>query len=772
MSLTRRQFVLAAAGLGAVVANGPGAVPAARAATAASAPLCIPALQQWTSAAGSYSFGAGSRIVTDAAYVGQLAGEAALFAADLGLLTGRSIASATGSAASVGTGDIFLTLGSTDAGLGTEGYTLAVGASVTVQARAAAGVFYGTRTLLQLLRQSASIPAGTARDEPDSVERGLMVDVGRKYFSVAWLQNQIKDMAYAKLNYLHLHFSDNLGFRLESSSHPEIVSAQYYTKQQITDLIGLAAAHHITIVPEIDMPGHMDTILTAHPELKLKAADGSTPDGSNIDLSNPAAYQLMKDLITEYLPLFPAPYWHLGADEYGADYNSFPQLQAYARQQYGAGATAKDVYYGFVRWADAIVRAGGKTMRMWNDGIKSGDGTIPVAADITVDYWYDYGLTPQQLMDAGHPVNNSSWTPTYYVLGGAVPDTTFMYEQWNPGIFQGNATVTDPARVLGSKIHVWCDNPTAQTEQQVAGGIFAPLRTLAQQTWGSPHPVTTFGDYQTVIATMGRVPGWPVDVPAGDLALNRPTTASSVETAAFPALYATDGSYGTRWSSLYSDPQWLQVDLGAPYRVTGAKLSWETAYAKAYQVQVSDDAANWTTIYATTNGPGGTEQIGGLDGAGRYVRVLGTQRATSWGYSLWEFEVHGTPDLALGQPATASSVESGLSWLAPSFAVDGSSGTRWSSDYADPQWLQVDLGVERTVNEVRLLWEAAYAKAYQIQVSGDAVTWTTIYSTTNGPGGAERLTGLNGAGRYIRVLGTQRATNWGYSLWEFQVYGS
>ncbi|MEZ0068329.1 hexosaminidase [Streptacidiphilus sp. MAP12-20] len=774
MSMTRRQFGIAATALLATT----GAVDLASAGTAravtaaATLPVTIPALQQWTAGSGAYSFGAGTRIVIDSSFAGQLTGEAAVFAADLQTATGITVPQVTAPAGSAGAGDIVLTLGSGDTGLGSEGYTLTIAPVLTVQARAAAGVFYGTRTVLQLLRQASTIPGGTARDMPTHAERGLMVDVGRKYFSVTWLQNQIKDMAYAKMNYLHLHFSDNLGFRLESATHPEIVSAQHYTKQQITDLINLAASYHVTIVPEIDMPGHMDTILAAHPELKLVAQDGTTPDGSNIDLSNPASYTLMKDLITEFMPLFPAPYWHLGADEYGVTYSNYPQLQAYAQQQYGSNATPKDVYYGFVRWADAIVRGGGKTMRMWNDGIRAGDGTIPVAAGITVDYWYNYGLSPQQLMDAGHPVNNGSWTPTYYVLGGATPDTTYMYEQWNPGIFQGNVTVTHPEQVLGSKIHVWCDNPGAQTEAQVAGGIFAPLRVLGQKTWGSPDPVTTYAAYQPIIAATGHMPGWPVDVAAGDLALNKPTTASSTETSNFPAANATDGSYGTRWSSLYTDPQWLQVDLGAPCSITAAKLSWETAYAKAYQLQVSDDATTWTTLYSTTSGAGGVENLTGLTGAGRYVRMNGTQRATSWGYSLWEFEVYGSPDLALGRPATASSVESGIASLGPSFAVDGNAATRWSSDYADPQWLQVDLGASRTVTAVKLVWERAYAKAYQIQVSDDASTWTTIYATTNGPGSTEYLTALRGTGRYVRMYGTQRATQWGYSLWELEVYGS
>ncbi|MFI8081638.1 family 20 glycosylhydrolase [Kitasatospora sp. NPDC086009] len=629
-------------GVLALVVAGVTATTPPQAVAAGTAPQTIPALQQWSAGSGpSYTLGTGSRIVIDSAYASQLSDESAVFAEDIAALTGITVARTTGSAASVATGDIFLTLGSADTGLGSEGYSLTVGPSVRIQAATDGGAFYGTRSVLQLLKLSPTIPAGTARDWAAYPERGLMVDTGRKFFPIPWLRNQIRDMAYTKLNTLHLHLNDTFGFRLESSTHPEIVSADHYSKQEITDLVAFAAKYHVTVLPELDMPGHMDAVLAAHPELKLRAANGSTPDGSNIDLSNPASYVLMKDLITEFMPLFPHGTWHLGADEYGVDYGSYPQLLAYARQQYGANAKAKDVYYGFVRWADGIVRAGGRTARMWNDGITGGDGTIPVNADITVDYWYDLGMTPQQLLNTGHRIVNSSWTPTYYVLGGAKPNTTYMYEQWNPGIFQNGGTIDDRSRNSGSLLHVWCDRPDAETTTQIAAGIRNPLRALAQQTWGSPKPAASYTGFQQVIAAVGGAPGQPTDTGPGDLALNRPTTASSTETAGLPATGATDGSYGTRWSSQYTDPQWLQVDLGATRTVHEVKLTWEAAYARAFQIQVSDDAVTWRTVYSTTTGTGGTSTLTGLDGTGRYIRVYATQRATTWGYSLWEFEVRG-----------------------------------------------------------------------------------------------------------------------------------
>ncbi|MFB9544501.1 discoidin domain-containing protein, partial [Micromonospora sagamiensis] len=128
-----------------------------------------------------------------------------------------------------------------------------------------------------------------------------------------------------------------------------------------------------------------------------------------------------------------------------------------------------------------------------------------------------------------------------------------------------------------------------------------------------------------------------------------------------------------------------------------------------------------------------------VNGSGRYVRMYGTARATGYGYSLWEFQVYGetgaaptcgTTNAAQGRPATASSTEN--AGTPASAAVDGNTGTRWASVAADPQWLRVDLGVTRSICRVVLTWEAAYARAFQIQTSPDGSAWTTVWSTTAG----------------------------------------
>jgi hypothetical protein len=200
-------------------------------------------------------------------------------------------------------------------------------------------------------------------------------------------------------------------------------------------------------------------------------------------------------------------------------------------------------------------------------------------------------------------------------------------------------------------------------------------------------------------------------------------------------------------------------------------------------LQASDDGTNWRTLYSNNNSPADLQDTA-LSGSGRYVRVYATSRASQWGDSLYELALYGTPSsggtggdpgggngtlLSQGKPATASSSEN-ASFVAAN-AVDGDTNTRWSSGFSDPQWLQVDLGATHTLSKVGLNWEAAYATGYQIQTSTNGTSWTTVYSTTSSTGGNQTVP-VTGSGRYVRVNCTGRSTQYGDSLWEFQVYGS
>jgi beta-glucanase (GH16 family)/PKD repeat protein len=256
---------------------------------------------------------------------------------------------------------------------------------------------------------------------------------------------------------------------------------------------------------------------------------------------------------------------------------------------------------------------------------------------------------------------------------------------------------------------------------------------------------------------------------SANLALNRPAVASTTQDG-LPLVNAFDGNANTRWGSAWNNAEWIYVDLGASYDINKVELNWEGAYGKSYEIQTSADAITWTKIYGTTNGNGGVETLN-ISGTGRYVRMFGIERGTGYGYSLYEFAVHGTPAIvgnkALNKPAVASTSEG--AGTAASFAVDGNTNTRWSSQFSDGQWIYVDLGSTMSINGVTLKWEGAYAKAYNIQVSNDSNIWTTVKAETNSNGGFDDHL-LSTSGRYVRILSVTRATGYGISLWDFEVY--
>ncbi len=272
----------------------------------------------------------------------------------------------------------------------------------------------------------------------------------------------------------------------------------------------------------------------------------------------------------------------------------------------------------------------------------------------------------------------------------------------------------------------------------------------------------------------------PEKTPYENLALNKPVVASSNESSSNNvAENATDGSLGTRWSSAYSDTESIYVDLGEVRNINRVRLQWEAAYGKDYTIDVSRDAVNWTTVRTVTDGyanyiRGENDRCDDLSfqlTAARYVRMNGTKRAISAGFSLWEFEVYNDPNIALGATVVASSGVSSAGTV-----TDGHLKTQWNSDKSDAQWITVDLGKTRYISGARLAWGEAYGKAYQIQVSNNATAWTEVYATTTETGGVDNISFEPVTARYVRMNGTQAGTalgeNFGYSVKEFAVYSA
>ena len=468
-------------------------------------PKTIPAVQEWIDASGSFTFINNGRIVLDTAHATQLAGTAEVLQDDLRALMGATLTVVNGTSASLRAGDIFLSLSATDSALGNEGYNLTISDRIVINASADNGAFYGTRTVLQALKLSLTIPAGTARDFPHYPLRALHVDNGRKFVTVAWLKDHIKELSYLKMNLFHWHLSDWNNFRLESTSHPEVVAAEHYTKAEVQDMLALAAKYRVIIMPEFEMPGHMGWALWKHPELRVVDSTGQVHNDI-LDLSKQASYDFVSDILKEWVPLFPGPYFHLGTDESIVDYAKYPQYLAYAQANFGPNANAKDVYFYFINWANDIVRSFGKTTWAWDDS-KTGGAMYSLNKNIILDSWT---FAAQKELADGFKLINCAQASLYYVwYTDWEPMQSQLYEQWAPHQWsygsQGPLKPYTPG-LLGAKLALWFDKNQTE-EYSMAWGMMNSMRTVAQQTWASPKIATLYPEFKTLSSKLGRAPG-------------------------------------------------------------------------------------------------------------------------------------------------------------------------------------------------------------------------------------------------------------------------
>ncbi|MEU9174766.1 glycoside hydrolase family 20 protein [Streptomyces sp. NPDC048420] len=464
-------------------------------------PRTIPAVRAHTPARGpGWRPAAGLRVVVNDA---GLADEGRLLAGELGMTY-------AGKKADTRAGDVRLAL-SKGRGADPESYSMTVrGGRVVISGPGEAGVFYGTRTLKQEVHGGGTAPEGVVRDEPAKPVRGFMLDIARKPFTAGWIEDRVRELGDLKFNRLGLHFSDDQGFRIESDSHPEIVSEQHLTKAQVRKIIALAAQRHITVVPEIDSPGHLGAVLAAHPELQLRSAAGYVARGA-VDISNPASARMVDDLLNEYADLFPGADWNLGGDEYRAlmvsnPEGTYPQLATAARKAYGTGATVEDLTTGWLNDRADTVRAHGKTPQAWNDGFFRGTSVRP-AGDIRVGYWTGKEIgarKPVEYLSAGRKVVNYNDEFLYYVLGQPnkfyYPTGQRIYEQWTPRVVRGTVAVSSKydGQILGGTFAVWGDFPNAQTQDQIAAGIRMPLRATVQKLWDPDKPALTWTQFKAL----------------------------------------------------------------------------------------------------------------------------------------------------------------------------------------------------------------------------------------------------------------------------------
>ncbi len=473
------------------------------------APPVIPSLREWHGGSGFFSINLASRLVVDPAYAVQLQETAQVFQADLFETTGYRLPIIT--LISPASGDFFLTLHNSDRGIGNEGYLFEVGDAVVIRANTSTGVFYGTRTALQILLQDPfreHIVRGTARDYPRYKERGFFLDVGRKFFSLSSLENYVKMMSWYKMNDFELHLNDNefgggsgdwmhryAAFRLNSSRFLGLAAKDgSYSKQDMRELQDVARAHAVTITPGIDAPAHALAFSQYRPDLAdLKHST------EFLDLDNPNTYTFMNSIWDEFLPWFDAKQVDIGVDEY------FPG--------------DADKYRQFINFYDAYLRHKGKTVRMWGS-LTEMKSRVKVSTDIVTDVWNNSWANPVDTVRQGFDVINVNDSLLYIVPRAGYYhdylDTRLLYEKWEPYIFDltnqsMNLSPNDP-HLLGGMFAVWNDKlGSIVSDADVYDRVRAAMPVLDEKIWSGTVTGETYEQFQELITQIGPAPG--TDVP-------------------------------------------------------------------------------------------------------------------------------------------------------------------------------------------------------------------------------------------------------------------
>ena len=469
-------------------------------------PQVIPALQQWKGAKGTLALPAQGSIVINPQDEATLGQTASILADDLKELMGWEYSITTGKAKK---NDIYLSLSQADEQLGKEGYVLAINNKVSIEAPTTQGVFWGTRTLLQMLyRQKATLAKGTTRDWPEFPSRGFMLDVGRKFFTLDYLKQQIKVMSFYKMNEFQIHLNDNgfpqffdndwnktyAAFRLESERFPGLTAKDgSYTKKEFTELQRMGMAYGVNVIPEIDIPAHSLAFTHYKPEI------GTQEYGmDHLDLYKEETYKFVDALLDEYMcgeePVFIGPDVHIGTDEYNKK-------------------EAEQYRYFTDRYLK-YVASYGKTPRMWG-GLKWLPGKTPVQAEgVTVNAWSFDWVDPEVSIKEGYKLINTCDTYLYIVPGAGYYreflDHQWLYETWTPWKMNRNQTLpVGTPGVLGGMFAVWNDQcGNGISEQDVHYRSFPAVQVMAERLWkGDNKDVVPFADFEALCKAMPEAPG-------------------------------------------------------------------------------------------------------------------------------------------------------------------------------------------------------------------------------------------------------------------------
>lgn len=469
-------------------------------------PFVVPELKQWTGKDGNFTPGKDTRIVCTSQNP-ELLRIARMFADDYQQMFGQALSVAQGKATS---GDFVLSL-SADKKLGEEGYAIKISDRVIISAPTPTGLYWSTRTLLQLAEQNQerSLPQGTIRDYPDYPLRGFMIDCGRKFIPMAYLQDLVKIMAYYKMNTLQVHLNDNgfkqyfehnwdktyAAFRLESEIYPGLTARDgSYSKKEFIDFQKQAASNFVEIIPEIDVPAHSLALTHYKPEI------GSKEYGmDHLDLFKPETYEFVDALFKEYLegdnPVFVGKRVHIGTDEYSN--------------------AKKDVVEKFRAFTDHYIRfveGFGKQAVVWG-ALSHAKGDTPVKSEnVVMNAWYNGYADPATMIKDGYQLISIPDGLVYIVpKAGYYYDylnEPYLYKEWTPAHI-GKAVFDEKhPSILGGMFAIWNDHVgNGISVKDIHHRIFSPLQTLSVKMWTGAQTGIPYETFNEKRALLSEAPG-------------------------------------------------------------------------------------------------------------------------------------------------------------------------------------------------------------------------------------------------------------------------
>ena len=469
-------------------------------------PFVVPELKQWTGKDGNFTPGKDTRIVCTSQNP-ELLRIARMFAGDYQQMFGQTLSVAQGKATS---GDFVLSL-SADKKLGEEGYAIKITDRVAISAPTPTGLYWSTRTLLQLAEQNQerSLPQGTIRDYPDYPLRGFMIDCGRKFIPMAYLQDLVKIMAYYKMNTLQVHLNDNgfkqyfehnwdktyAAFRLESETYPGLTARDgSYSKKEFIDFQKQAASNFVEIIPEIDVPAHSLALTHYKPEI------GSKEYGmDHLDLFKPETYEFVDALFKEYLegdnPVFVGKRVHIGTDEYSN--------------------AKKDVVEKFRAFTDHYIRfveGFGKQAVVWG-ALSHAKGDTPVKSEnVVMNAWYNGYADPATMIKDGYQLISIPDGLVYIVpKAGYYYDylnEPYLYKEWTPAHI-GKAVFDEKhPSILGGMFAIWNDHVgNGISVKDIHHRIFSPLQTLSVKMWTGAQTGIPYETFNEKRALLSEAPG-------------------------------------------------------------------------------------------------------------------------------------------------------------------------------------------------------------------------------------------------------------------------